>query len=86
MKSAWLWLKSSLEGPDGKPSHQKILIVYMTILFTFIVLTVGIWNFYYPESIYHIVAGVIIGQSAIRAWQTTKDHEIEKKNYDKENK
>jgi len=77
------WIKTSLEGPDGKPSHQKILIFYMTFLFTFIVLSVGLFNFYYPEPVYHIVAGVIIGQSAIRAWQTTKDHEIEKKNYEK---
>jgi len=79
------WLKESLEGYDGKASHQKLLIFYMTMLFTFVVMSVGFANFYYPESVYHIIAGVIIGQSAIRAWQTTKDHEIEKKNYEKFN-
>ena len=62
-------------------------MVYWTLmLFTFVVLSVGFANFYYPESVYHIIAGVILGQSAIRAWQTTKDHEIEKKHYHKEEK
>lgn len=85
MKKLIVWIKQSLEGPDGKPSHQKIMVYWTLLLFSFVVLSVGLWNFYYPESVYHIIAGVILGQSAIRAWQTTKDHEIEKKNEKKQN-
>ena len=77
------WLRSSIEGPDGKPSHQKILVFWSASLFTFVVLSVGFANFYYPESVYHIIAGVILGQSAIRAWQVTKDHAIEADNKSK---
>ena len=80
MKKLFLWLKGALEGHDGKASHQKLLTVYMTMLFTFVTLSVGAFNFYYPESIYHIIAGTILGQSAIRAWQTVSDHKIEKEN------
>lgn len=85
MKKLISWIKQSLEGPDGKPSHQKIMVYWTLLLFSFVVLSVGLWNFYYPESVYHIIAGVILGQSAIRAWQTTKDHEIEKKNEKEKN-
>jgi hypothetical protein len=80
MKKLFLWFKGALEGNDGKASHQKILTVYMAGLFTFIVISVGAFNFYYPESIYHIIAGVMLGQSAIRAWQSVNDHKIEKEN------
>lgn len=80
MKKFFLWIKSSIEGPDGKPSSQKIMVYWTLMLFTFVVLSVGFANFYYPESVYHIIAGVILGQSAIRAWQTTKDHEIDQRN------
>jgi len=76
------WARDAFEGPDGRASHQKLLILYMTLLFTFVVITTGFWAIPYPEPIYHILGGVIVGQSAIRAWQTTKDHEIEKKNRD----
>lgn len=78
------WLKGALEGTDGKASHQKLLVVYMTLLFTFVVLSVGVMNYHYPESVYHIIAGTILGQSAIRAWQTTRDHQIEKENETKD--
>ena len=74
------WLKVALEGPDGKASHQKLLVVYMTILFTFVVISSGIHKYDYPPEVYHIIAGTIIGQSAIRAWQSVRDHEIETKN------
>lgn len=74
------WIKGAFEGADGKASHQKLLVVYMTVLFTFVVLSVGTLNYHYPESVYHIIAGTILGQSAIRAWQTTRDHQIEKEN------
>lgn len=76
------FIKEALTGYDGKASHQKILIFYMTLLFTFVVLSVGFAGHEYPESVYHIIAGVIIGQSAIRAWQVTKDHKIEKEKYE----
>lgn len=79
-KDILLWLKQAFEGYDGKPSHQKLLVGYMTVLFTYVILSVGIWNYHYPESVYHIIAGTILGQSAIRAWQSTRNHEIEKKN------
>ena len=76
------WARHALEGPDGKASHQKLLVVYMSILFTFVVVTSGIYNYVYPAEVYHIIAGTILGQSAIRAWQSVKDHEIEAKRKD----
>lgn len=80
LKQTILWLKRAFEGYDGKPSHQKILVAYMCLLFTYVVMSVGIMNYHYPESVYHIIAGTILGQSAIRAWQSTKNHQIEKEN------
>ena len=80
LKATLLWIKVAFEGYDGKPSHQKLLVGYMSILFTYVILSVGIWNYHYPESVYHIIAGTILGQSAIRAWQSTKNHQIEKEN------
>ena len=41
------WFKAELEGPDGKASHQKILVVYMKILFTFVVISSGIHKYDY---------------------------------------
>lgn len=74
------WFKAALEGPDGKASHQKLLVVYMTILFTFVVISSGIHKYDYPPEVYHIIAGTILGQSAIRAWQSVRNHESETKN------
>jgi hypothetical protein len=82
MKKILMWFKAAFEGYDGKASHQKLLVLYMSLLFTFVVVTVGVFNLYYPESIYHIIAGIILGQSGIRAWQTisnqkqSKDEEV----------
>lgn len=84
LKKILVWFKQAFEGNDGKASHQKLLVGYMTILFTFIVISVGVYNYQYPEGIYHIIAGTILGQSAIRAWQTTKNHQIDKNNKTKE--
>jgi len=76
--SRWTWWRSSLEDYNGNASHQKLLILYMSLLFTFVVIAEGYWNVDFPEPIYHIIGGVIVGQSAIRAWQTTRDHKIDK--------
>ncbi len=79
MKKFLNWVKPAFEGYDGKASHQKLLVLYMVLLFTFVIITVGLFNFYYPESIYHIIAGVILGLSGIRGWQTVSNHKIFKK-------
>lgn len=79
------YIKQSIEGHDGKPSSQKIVVYFMVFLFTFVVISVGVFNLYYPEIIYHIIAGVILGQSGIRAWQTTKNNEIQNKKDNEEN-
>ena len=76
--SRWIWWRSSLEGYDGKASHQKLLIVYMSILFTFMLMAEGYGNVQFSDATYPIIGGVIVGQSAIRAWQTTRDHKIDK--------
>lgn len=78
MKKLVLWLKGAFEGPDGKASHQKLLVLYMTILFTFVTVTIGFTKAEYPDHVYQIIAGVIVGQSAIRAWQSVKNNQIEK--------
>jgi uncharacterized membrane protein YdbT with pleckstrin-like domain len=72
------WIRPAFEGNDGKASQKKLLVAYMTILFTIVVVCVGFFNFYFPEPVYYIISGVIIGQSVITSWQNVKDHGIEK--------
>ncbi len=83
LKKILIWFKQAFEGNDGKASHQKLLVFYMCLLFTYVIYTEGTNKYTYSDSVYQIIAGVIVGQSAIRAWQTVKFNETEKK-YNKE--
>lgn len=83
LKEIFIWFRQAFEGNDGKASHQKLLVLYMSLLFTYVIYTEGTNKYTYSDRVYEIIALTMSGLSAVRAWQTTKLNETEKK-YNKE--
>jgi uncharacterized membrane protein len=73
IKPFFIWIKGGVEDGDNKLQNKELQIAFFSLMASFIIITIALWNTQYPDSvIYSTFAGAGILYAINRATEAYK--------------